>query len=34
MDNIEDVIAAGARRVCVVRAITKAGRIRRPPLIN
>jgi thiamine-phosphate pyrophosphorylase len=24
MDNIEDVIAAGARRVCVVRAITQA----------
>lgn len=25
MDNIEDVIAAGARRVCVVRAITQAA---------
>ena len=24
MDNIEDVIEAGARRVCVVRAITQA----------
>ena len=25
MDNIDDVIAAGARRVCVVRAITLAS---------
>jgi thiamine-phosphate pyrophosphorylase len=25
MDNISDVIAAGARRVCVVRAITQAS---------
>ena len=25
MDNIDDVIEAGARRVCVVRAITQAS---------
>jgi thiamine-phosphate pyrophosphorylase len=25
MDNIDDVIEAGARRVCVARAITKAS---------